>query len=121
MLSFVRVETATEHTPPCRQGAYKKTAHSLLGERDELSWDVSFNLCKVWPRSIELADSSWCQSHQELAIICPLSAGDSCPLLCLGAGTPHKPAVITQKGHVLHEASAYTAYLVGQVWDGGRA
>ena len=42
-------------------------------------------------------------------------AGKPCPLLCLGAGTPHKPAVITRKGHVLHEASAYTEHLVAQV------
>lgn len=44
-----------------------------------------------------------------------VGAGKACPLLCLGAGTPHKPAVITRKGHVLHEASAYTEYLVAQV------
>ncbi len=44
-----------------------------------------------------------------------IPAGHDCPLLCLGAGTPHKPAVITAKGHVLHEASAYTEYLVAQV------
>lgn len=39
------------------------------------------------------------------------SAGGACPLLCLGAGTPHKPAVLSGTGHVIHESSAYTSYL----------
>ncbi|KAK9848231.1 hypothetical protein WJX84_002481 [Apatococcus fuscideae] len=43
-----------------------------------------------------------------------LQQGSACPLLCLGAGTPHKPAVITRKGHILHEASAYSEHLVAQ-------
>lgn len=37
--------------------------------------------------------------------------GSSCPVLCLGGGTPHKPAVLSGTGHVIHEASAYAAYL----------
>ena len=34
-----------------------------------------------------------------------------CPVLCLGGGTPHKPAMLSETGHVIHEASAYAAYL----------
>ena len=34
-----------------------------------------------------------------------------CPVLCLGGGTPHKPAMLSGTGHVIHEASAYAAYL----------
>lgn len=30
-----------------------------------------------------------------------------CPVLCLGGGTPHKPAMLSGTGHVIHEASAY--------------
>ena len=33
-------------------------------------------------------------------------------LLCLGGGTPHKPAVLGPSGHVVHEASACASYLM---------
>ena len=42
------------------------------------------------------------------------AAEASCPILCLGGGTPHKPAVLVGK-HVLHEATACADYLVKQV------
>ena len=34
-----------------------------------------------------------------------------CPILCLGGGTPHKPAMLTSTHHVLHEATACADYL----------
>ena len=34
------------------------------------------------------------------------------PIVLLGAGTPHKPPVITPDGLVLHEATAYAEYLL---------
>lgn len=43
------------------------------------------------------------------------SAGVACPLLCLGGGTPHKPAVLSNTGHAIHESSAYTSYLLKHV------
>lgn len=39
------------------------------------------------------------------------------PIVCLGSGTPHKPAVLTRTGHVLHEASACAEHLAMQVHD----
>ena len=33
-------------------------------------------------------------------------------LLCLGGGTPHKPAVLGPSGHVIHEASACASYVM---------
>lgn len=36
------------------------------------------------------------------------------PIVCLGSGTPHKPAVLTRTGHVLHEASACAEHLAMQ-------
>lgn len=42
-------------------------------------------------------------------------SGGSCPILCLGGGTPHKPPVLSDSGHVIHEGSAYAAYLLEQV------
>jgi hypothetical protein len=38
----------------------------------------------------------------------------ACPLLCLGGGTPHKPAVLGASGHVLHEATACAQYLMAK-------
>ncbi|KAI8465339.1 MAG: DUF218 domain-containing protein [Monoraphidium minutum] len=35
-----------------------------------------------------------------------------CPILFLGGGTPHKPAVLTPTGHVLHESTACASYLL---------
>lgn len=37
------------------------------------------------------------------------------PVLCLGGGTPHKPAILSETGHVIHEASAYASYLLKHV------
>ena len=34
------------------------------------------------------------------------------PIVLLGAGTPHKPAVLDPAGYVLHESTAYAAYLM---------
>ncbi|KAK9805118.1 hypothetical protein WJX73_010900 [Symbiochloris irregularis] len=42
------------------------------------------------------------------------AAHTHCPIVCLGSGTPHKPAVLTHTGHVLHEATACTEYLAEQ-------
>ena len=36
-------------------------------------------------------------------------------MLCLGGGTPHKPAVLGSTGHVLHESTVCADYLVGRV------
>ncbi|EIE22087.1 hypothetical protein COCSUDRAFT_16982 [Coccomyxa subellipsoidea C-169] len=38
-------------------------------------------------------------------------AGAHCPLLCLGGGTPHKPAIIGPSGHVIHESTSCANYL----------
>ena len=40
------------------------------------------------------------------------AAQSGCPIVLLGAGTPHKPAVVDAAGFVLHESTAYAAYLV---------
>lgn len=40
--------------------------------------------------------------------------GARCPIVCLGGGTPHKPDVLQASGHVLHEATACAAYLMGR-------
>lgn len=37
-----------------------------------------------------------------------------CKVLLLGAGTPHKPAVVDSHGYVLHESTAYATYLMAQ-------
>ena len=37
------------------------------------------------------------------------------PVLCLGGGTPHKPAILSETGHVIHEGSAYASYLLKHV------
>ena len=37
------------------------------------------------------------------------------PMLCLGGGTPHKPAILSDTGHVIHEGSAYASYLLKHV------
>ena len=36
-------------------------------------------------------------------------------MLCLGGGTPHKPAVLGATGHVLHESTACADYLQSKV------
>lgn len=33
-------------------------------------------------------------------------------ILCLGGGTPHKPAIVESNGHVLHEATACARFLM---------
>lgn len=40
------------------------------------------------------------------------SAGRKCPIVLLGAGTPHKRTVLNPAGYVLHESTAYAAYLM---------
>ncbi|CAL5218988.1 g743 [Coccomyxa viridis] len=40
--------------------------------------------------------------------------GRACPVLCLGGGTPHKPAVLGSTGHVLHESTVCAEYLLGK-------
>lgn len=40
-----------------------------------------------------------------------------CPILMLGAGTPHKPDVIDPTGHVLHESTSCAAYLMSKGAD----
>ena len=42
-------------------------------------------------------------------------SGGECPILCLGGGTPHKLAVLSENGHVIHEGSAYADYLLKKV------
>ena len=42
-------------------------------------------------------------------------SGGHCPILCLGGGTPHKPAVLGANGHVIHEATACARYLRNKV------
>jgi len=37
-----------------------------------------------------------------------------CPILLLGAGTPHKVPVLGAAGHVLHESSSYASYLLAR-------
>ena len=44
-----------------------------------------------------------------------LHAGGACPVLCLGGGTPHKPAVLGSSGHVLHESTVCADYLMSKV------
>ena len=41
----------------------------------------------------------------------PGSSG-ACPVVLLGAGTPHKPPVIDAGGYVLHESTAYADFLL---------
>ena len=41
-------------------------------------------------------------------------AGSKCMILCVGGGTPHKPA-ITRNGHVVHEAAACAEALLDMV------
>ena len=43
------------------------------------------------------------------------AAGGRCPIVLLGAGTPHKPPVIDARGYVVHESTAYADYLMQQV------
>ncbi|KAK9803666.1 hypothetical protein WJX72_009662 [[Myrmecia] bisecta] len=40
--------------------------------------------------------------------------GSHCPILCLGGGTPHKPAILSVTGHVVHESTACAEYLIAQ-------
>ncbi|KAI7843322.1 hypothetical protein COHA_003022 [Chlorella ohadii] len=42
----------------------------------------------------------------------PERPSGACPIVLLGAGTPHKPPVIDEAGFVLHESTAYAAYLM---------
>ena len=42
------------------------------------------------------------------------SRPDTTPICLLGAGTPHKPAVLDSNGYVLHESSAYAQYLIAR-------
>lgn len=42
------------------------------------------------------------------------AATGPCPLLMLGAATPHKPPVLDELGHVLYESTAYAAYLISR-------
>lgn len=51
-------------------------------------------------RRLQLAADMWKAQRMHVPGRCP-------PVLLLGAGTPHKPAVVTAKGAVVTEASAY--------------
>ncbi|KAL3146162.1 hypothetical protein ABBQ32_002878 [Trebouxia sp. C0010 RCD-2024] len=54
---------------------------------------------------------AWGQQRLQTALTIHKQTSGACPLLCLGGGTPHKPAVLSGTGHVVHESSAYTSYL----------
>jgi hypothetical protein len=41
-----------------------------------------------------------------------LGRSGACPVVLLGAGTPHKPPVIGAGGYVLHESTAYADFLL---------
>ncbi|DBA72362.1 TPA: hypothetical protein ACH3X2_010515 [Trebouxia sp. C0005] len=56
----------------------------------------------------------WGQRRLDMALQIYRQPGGPCPILCLGGGTPHKPAVLSDNGHVVHEGSAYAAYLLEQ-------
>ena len=52
------------------------------------------------------------------------AVGPACPIVLLGAGTPHKRAVLDKHGFVLRESTSYAQYLLQQVagrLQGGRA
>ena len=55
-----------------------------------------------------------CRQHC-LSICCLMCSGSACPVLCLGGGTPHKPAVLGATGHVLHESTVCADYLQSRV------
>ena len=42
------------------------------------------------------------------------AAAGPCPIVLLGAATPHKPPVMDDRGYVLYESTAYAAYLMGR-------
>lgn len=56
----------------------------------------------------------WGQQRLKKALQIYKQPGGPCPILCLGGGTPHKPAVLSESGHVIHEGSAYAAYLLNK-------
>lgn len=53
----------------------------------------------------------WGKRRLQTALQLYKHSGEVCPILCLGGGTPHKPAVLSDTGHVVHEGSAYAAHL----------
>ena len=45
----------------------------------------------------------------------PAAESPATPLVCLGGGTPHKPPVLRESGHVLHEGTELADFLRKQV------
>lgn len=45
----------------------------------------------------------------------PAAESPATPLVCLGGGTPHKPPVLRNSGHVLHEGTELADFLRTQV------
>lgn len=54
--------------------------------------------------------SDWQQPSAGAAAAAVVHSG--CPIVLLGAGTPHKPPVLDDGGWVVHESTAYAAYLM---------
>lgn len=54
----------------------------------------------------------WVKRRLDGALYIFKSQPNLCPILLLGAGTPHKPPVLSSNGYVLHESTAYASYLM---------
>lgn len=54
-------------------------------------------------------------SHDLLSLQSP-----SCPVLCVGGGTPHRPPVLTPTGYLLHESTLLAQQLIGNGVPAGR-
>lgn len=54
----------------------------------------------------------WVQRRLDASLHLYRAHGASCPIVCLGGGTPHRPPVFNSAGHVIHEGTSCAAYLV---------
>lgn len=71
---------------------------------------------QVRARAAAVARASAPEAAPAAAAVCTPEAQAGrlppCPIVLLGAGTPHKRPVLNGAGHVLHEATAYASYLM---------
>lgn len=76
---------------------------------EQLPWEVSKHLSQHHVHN---------PAHQETSpsnLRGKSAASAATPLVCLGGGTPHKPPVLRESGHVLHEGTELADFLRTQV------